>query len=82
MATESGRLFVWGKVTKNEDEEPIMKPTPVPFFFDVPIKHIACGKGFTAILTGKWFALQQEHNDQRPSILNHKQKKMKGKYSR
>ena len=52
-AEEGGRLFVWGKVTKNEAEEPLMKPTPVPFFFGVPVKQVAAGHGFTAILTGK-----------------------------
>jgi hypothetical protein len=50
--TESGRLFVWGKVTNNENEKPIIKPTPSPFFFDVPVKFVAVGKGFSVILTG------------------------------
>lgn len=50
--TELGRLFVWGKVTSNENEKPITKPSPVPFFFDVPVKFVSVGKGFSVVLTG------------------------------
>jgi len=49
---KAGRLFIWGKVTRNDTEGTLKEPNTVPYFFDVPVIQVACGLGFTAILTG------------------------------
>ena len=54
---KAGRLFIWGKVSRNDTEGTIKEATPVPYFFDEPVIQVACGLGFTAILTGKCFNL-------------------------
>ncbi|KAG2385526.1 hypothetical protein C9374_003341 [Naegleria lovaniensis] len=68
-----GRVFVWGKTTRNETEGTLKEPTAVPYFFDVPVLMAACGLGFTAILTEKrevytlgsrsWYMTDYEHED-------------------
>nr|CAG4717296.1 unnamed protein product [Naegleria fowleri] len=68
-----GRLFVWGKTTRNETEGTLKEPTAVPYFFDAPVLMTACGLGFTAILTEKrevytlgsrsWYMTDYEHED-------------------
>ncbi|KAL9646943.1 hypothetical protein ABK040_013802 [Willaertia magna] len=70
---KSGRLFIWGKVTRNETENSIKEPQAIPYFFDVPVLQASCGLGFTAILTDKrevytigsksWYLTEAEHED-------------------
>lgn len=49
----AGRLFIWGKCSRNEKEASLSKPTSVPYFFNRKVVQVACGLGFTGILTGK-----------------------------
>jgi hypothetical protein len=48
----AGRLFIWGKCSRNDSESEILTPKPVPHFFNVKVKLVACGSRFSAVLTG------------------------------
>jgi len=51
---DGGRLFMWGKCSRNEQERPVMTPTAHAGMFNTTILQVVCGSGFTAVITGKY----------------------------